>query len=83
MLIGTRRRARRSERREWRKSGKVREITRVGYSNTAHKFSRKLSPFPELLHFPESQLPVDCVDNLDPPVRRDLYVPAMQIIEKH
>ena len=43
----------------------------------------ELSPFPELLHFPESQLPVYCVDNLDPPVRRALYVPAMQIIEKY
>ena len=85
MLIGTRRRARRSERREWRKSrqGTRNERGLVIQISIAHKLSRKFSPFPELLHFLESQLPVDSVDNLDPPVRRDLYVPAVQIIEKY
>ena len=51
--------------------------------NSFHEFCGKLAPFAELLRFPGSQLPVDGIDNLNPSIWRDLYVPPMQIIEKH
>ena len=53
------------------------------FSPGGRSLHSKSLPFLKSLHFFKSQFPVDCVDNLNSPIWRNLYVSPMEIIEKH
>ena len=55
--------------------GKLREMNEGWLFKYRSQILPEVFAIPRTFGFPESQLPVDCVDDLDPPVLRDLYIP--------